>query len=646
MPLTSFPRRGGVRRAPRCRWVKSSTRRSRRPRIAARQRPRRRLCNLPQRPPPMAPTSMDAAAAAAAAPAAASRPVRVPAKRAADSPEQPSAAAKKAKKGAEKKAEAVAAAAAAATAKAEAKAAAKAAKAAAAAADKVAKKTAAGEQRRLRQLEKEQTAASKKAEKQRIRAQGAREKEQRDAEQARLKAEEKAAAREALRRAPSSQACGVTCTRLNVLALLREEAERLGDGQESYAAAFAPLRVGPPSEELLAFAGLARSTLHDAYGDAKEDYTGAHAVDAGYSVRIQAAGSVVRRRLCDALIELHEQPAPTGLRVAFFRLWAAVYERFAVVSANAVAAPAVFDDPKDAASSDGGEGDRQVCANVAGWVLHSLTSNAAMSQFGPLLDKLKVELPSDPESCGVLEPAVRFVLAKQHFGGLTGVSTSGLNAFALAQAIMSANLTPAHMTEHGPRAYNLAVENTKADSGVRAAFKVWLHCDSNRAASGRCPDGVRYDPVCRRPSCAHPVRASARQGLFADATTPTMRALVDGVIDHMLLKFFNMGAKSHAAQWNAWMDAASGRDGSTALRTKLKVLQVSTRSRRGVRVGSAQSQPCVFALAHSVTGANGRGDQQAGRSHRLQATCDPRQGRSVRVAFHPRARGQAGAVAA
>ena len=88
--------------------------------------------------------SMDAAAAAAAAPAAASRRVRVPAKRAADSPEQPSAAAKKAKTGAEKKAEAVAAAAAAATAKAEAKAAAKAAKAAAAAADKVAKKTAAG----------------------------------------------------------------------------------------------------------------------------------------------------------------------------------------------------------------------------------------------------------------------------------------------------------------------------------------------------------------------------------------------------------------------------------------------------------------------------------------------------------------------
>ena len=42
----------------------------------------------------------------------------------------------------------------------------------------------------------------------------------------------------------------------------------------------------------------------------------------------------------------------------------------------------------------------------------------------------------------------------------------------------------------------------------------------------------------------------------------------------LLTKFFNQGGAEHCAQWMSWFDKASGKKGATALRTKLKVMQV------------------------------------------------------------------------
>jgi hypothetical protein len=49
---------------------------------------------------------------------------------------------------------------------------------------------------------------------------------------------------------------------------------------------------------------------------------------------------------------------------------------------------------------------------------------------------------------------------------------------------------------------------------------------------------------------------------------------VGELIDMLLTKFFNQGGAEHCAQWMSWFDKASGKQGATALRTKLKVLQV------------------------------------------------------------------------
>jgi hypothetical protein len=63
------------------------------------------------------------------------------------------------------------------------------------------------------------------------------------------------------------------------------------------------------------------------------------------------------------------------------------------------------------------------------------------------------------------------------------------------------------------------------------------------------------------------------QALFASASSEH-RPLAGALIDMLLTKFFNQGGAEHCAQWMSWFDKASGKQGSTALRTKLKVMQV------------------------------------------------------------------------
>lgn len=74
------------------------------------------------------------------------------------------------------------------------------------------------------------------------------------------------------------------------------------------------------------------------------------------------------------------------------------------------------------------------------------------------------------------------------------------------------------------------------------------------------------------------------------------------LIDELLDKFFHQGGKRHAQQWQSWLDAASGKDGATALRTKLKVLQACASPQpvhQCQRDASPPSQP--LSIARSVT---------------------------------------------
>jgi hypothetical protein len=72
--------------------------------------------------------------------------------------------------------------------------------------------------------------------------------------------------------------------------------------------------------------------------------------------------------------------------------------------------------------------------------------------------------------------------------------------------------------------------------------------------------------------CESRVRCAV-QGCFVGVREEYV-PLVGPLIDELLDKFFHQGGKRHAQQWQSWLDAASGKDGATALRTKLKVLQV------------------------------------------------------------------------
>lgn len=194
---------------------------------------------------------------------------------------------------------------------------------------------------------------------------------------------------------------------------------------------------------------------------------------------MQANGSRVRRELADFLATLHATP-PANLRTAFYWLWQGVFEAFK--KANAKPAPAVIDE--EPLATPGGAGDRQVCAQVAGWAVYTLLQDKANSKYKMLLQKLKVPLPSE-SSQEPLDPAVAYVIARQHFGGLTAVNSATITAFAMAQSVLAMNLTPERLGEHGSRAYDVAVEHVKADADVRAAYQ---------ARSCHAPSQARLSP--------------------------------------------------------------------------------------------------------------------------------------------------------
>lgn len=330
---------------------------------------------------------------------------------------------------------------------------------------------AAEEQRAVRAEQKAKELEAKKAEKARLAAQRKAEAEERKRAEAeerqRLKEMERAAALATRRLPPSGLGEGSTASIPAVLIVLREQSRALTAGKAEYAEAFAPLLAEPPADAVLDFADLCRAKLHVAYGNGVEDFTASQASDANLAVRMQANGSTARRELADQLAAAHDTP-PTNLRTAFYWLWKAVFEAF--VTANAKAAPAVIDEGEQLATP-GGSGDRQVCAQVAGWAVYTLQKDTANAKYVPLLKKLKVELPSEPSE-EPMDPAVAYVLARQHFGGLTAVSSVTITAFAMAQSVLAANLTPERLGEHGSRAYDMAVEHVKADSSVRAAYQV------------------------------------------------------------------------------------------------------------------------------------------------------------------------------
>eukprot|EP00966_Prymnesium_polylepis_P311243 7190543-Prymnesium_polylepis.1 len=137
-----------------------------------------------------------------------------------------------------------------------------------------------------------------------------------------------------------------------------------------------------------------------------------------------------------------------------------------------------------------------------------------------------------------------------------------ISAFFAAQTLLAANLTPALLVRHGPKAYDLAVEMVKTDAGVRAAFRV--------SAPSPRPAHVWSAPRARD---QHLGTLLPGRGCFVGVREEYV-PLVGPLIDELLDKFFHQGGKRHAQQWQSWLDAASGKDGATALRTKLKVLQV------------------------------------------------------------------------
>ena len=286
-------------------------------------------------------------------------------------------------------------------------------------------------------------------------------------ERQRLKEVERAEALTARRLPSSGLGEGSTTTIPAVLVMMREQCKSLTSRKPRYADVFAPLLVDPPANAVLDFADLCRAKLHVAYGNGVEDFTASQATDACLAARMQANGSVARRELADQLATTYETP-PANLRTAFYWLWKAVFEAF--VKANAKPAPAVIDEGEQLVTP-GGAGDRQVCAQVAGWAVHTLLKDAANAKYKPLLKKLKVKLPSE-HSDEPMDSAVAYVIARQHFGGLTAVSSVTITAFSMAQSVLAANLTPERLGEHGSRAYDVAVEHVKADQSVRAAYQV------------------------------------------------------------------------------------------------------------------------------------------------------------------------------
>ena len=66
---------------------------------------------------------------------------------------------------------------------------------------------------------------------------------------------------------------------------------------------------------------------------------------------------------------------------------------------------------EESGCAPGGEaGDRQMCAQVAGWAVKTLDADPDNAKCKPLLRALKVSLPDGTDGLWILDPAVAYVL--------------------------------------------------------------------------------------------------------------------------------------------------------------------------------------------------------------------------------------------
>ena len=130
--------------------------------------------------------------------------------------------------------------------------------------------------------------------------------------------------------------------------------------------------------------------------------------------------------------------------------------------------------------------------------------------------------------------AHRYIRDREQYGNLTYPTLKARDAFMRLQATLSANLTVTHLSAYGPSAYQRAVDAARADNRVKAAFAA----------------------------------------LFADAPVPPGRkvevhdALVHALVQALMLRYTNQGARQHCALWRQLLQTAKK---GVAIRTKLKV---------------------------------------------------------------------------
>lgn len=78
------------------------------------------------------------------------------------------------------------------------------------------------------------------------------------------------------------------------------------------------------------------------------------------------------------------------------------------------------------------------------------------------------------------DPSVLYMLARQRFGGLTAITKEALDAFCVAQALISAHLSLPMIAHYGQHAFNTGVEAVLASEGGHG--RLALHPASLRPA--------------------------------------------------------------------------------------------------------------------------------------------------------------------
>ena len=218
-----------------------------------------------------------------------------------------------------------------------------------------------------------------------------------------------------------------------------------------------------------------------------------------------------------------------------------------------------------------GAKDRSVMAMVAGWAVFSLRAAATkqgsrMEHLVPLLDAMIVK--GGPAAMCQKDPAVLYMLARQQFGGLTAVTPAALDAFCLAQALVSAHLSMEHSTLALPLCPPDPCSSRQLCSPLPSPF---LPAQS----PSLCP--VAYHGAKTFQMGVDAVLGSAKVTAAFIALLPTdvMTNHLHQLLKKLLDKIFNQAAAEFCVQIAAIWGEGGSKQG-VGIKQELKVLQKQT----------------------------------------------------------------------